>query len=337
MEKKASNEIVVLGNKIHTKIEQVDIFSLNYWKENPRVNSAIKQNFGDILISDDQIEELLWKIDSVKDLKFEIEKHGGLIDEILVKGNTVLEGNSRLCAYRHLYKKAKEKSDSEGISRWQYIRARIIPEETSNEIIFSILGTWHIKGKKEWDTYEKAAYLKKMHTDYNYNFKKIAESIGGGSEKFVIDHIKAYDLMVENNVYELPKFSYFLELVKNKKINDYIQKDPQILAKTIKAIKTNKFKKAENIRHLPKVLNDKIAKRDFIDNEVNFEDALETSKNRHPDYEDSFYNQIKKTTNLLEHCSMEKIEEIKSDANKKYFIKQLHKEAAKICKRADID
>ena len=96
MNKKDKNEISVIGLKIQTKIEEIDIFKLRYWKENPRVNAIISQKYKDKTVTDDDIESELWEKDSVKELYKEIERHGGLIDEILVKDNTVLEGNSRL-------------------------------------------------------------------------------------------------------------------------------------------------------------------------------------------------------------------------------------------------
>lgn len=340
MNKKGKNEIVVIGQKIQTRIDEIDIFKLNYWKENPRVNAIIKQNFGDRDISDEDIEKLLWnKVDSVHDLYQDIKKHGGLIDEILVKGNIVLEGNSRLCAYRHLYKKAEQKNDEEEILKWSYIRARIIPEETANEVVFSILGTWHIKGKTKWDTYEKAAYFKRMNIDYGYSLKDIADSISQ-TEKFVKDHIEAHDLMVKNDVSTLEKFSYFYELLKNKKIRELSSKEPTIIPNIIKAIKENRFKRGEEIRDLHKVLKDKKAKKEFFDEKVDFNDALETTKDRHPEHAYSFYNNIKKVTKILQECSVEKIEEIKkeikTDVNKKYILEKVYKEVNSFCRKVGI-
>jgi hypothetical protein len=245
--KMGKNEITVLGQKILTIVEEIDIFKLEYWKENPRVNAIIKQIHGDKDLTDEDLNQALWEKDSVKDLTKDIERHGGLIDDIFVKGNTVLEGNSRLCAYRHLYANAEKRNDADEMLKWSYIRARVIPDDTSNEIVFSILGTWHIKGKTQWDTYEKAAYLKKMLINYGYSYKDIANTISQ-TEKFVKDHIEAYDMMVENDVYTLEKFSYFYELVKNKKIKDLAEKDNTIIPKTIQAIKENKFTRGDQIR-----------------------------------------------------------------------------------------
>lgn len=336
MNRKNIHEIVVNGQKIQTITEEIDIFKLKYWKENPRVNAIIKQKYRNTNISDKDIEKELWEKDSVKDLFKDIEKHGGLIDEILVKNNIVLEGNSRLCAYRRLYKKAEQKNNEDEMLKWSYIRAKIIPSETSNEVVFSILGTWHIKGKTKWDTYEKAAYLKRLNTVYSYTFKKIADSISQ-TEKFVKEHIKAHDLMVENNVYTLEKFSYFYELVKSKQIKELALKEPTIISNTIRAIKEDRFKRGEEIRHLPKVLKDKKAKKEFFVDKLDFSDAFETSKNRHPEHADSFYSNIRKTTKILQSCSIKRIEEIKNDGNKKYILEKLYREVNSFCRKIEIN
>src|SRR5450830_628533 len=96
----------------------IDIFELQYWKENPRVNAIIKQKYKGNNISEEEIEKELWEKESVKELYKEIERHGGLIDEILVKGNIVLEGNSRLCAYRHLHLNAEKKKNANDLLKW---------------------------------------------------------------------------------------------------------------------------------------------------------------------------------------------------------------------------
>lgn len=339
MNKETYSEIAVLGKKIPTTIEEVDIFTLTYWKENPRVNAIIKQKYKNVDVTDMDIEKELWEKDAVKDLYSDIEKHGGLIDEILVKGNVVLEGNSRLCAYRHLYNHAKEKRDFELMERWSKIRSRLIPIDTTNQTIFSILGTWHIKGKSPWDTYEKAAYLKRMNVEYGVSIDQIALSISE-SPKFVQECIEAYDLMVKNNVYTLEKYSYFYELVreKNKKANKQIFiQEPQIVDRVIDTILNDKnVKRAETIRELPKILKDQKAKKQYLNNEINFGQAIERSESKHPEVGDSFYNQIVKTTKLLQDCTLSKIDEIKGDSTKKYYIKNLKKETENLCKKIGI-
>jgi len=332
------NEIAILNKKIPAKIEEIEIHSLLFWVENPRVNSSIKQ-LGEKNIEDKDIENILRNEEHVKELYQEIKKHGGLIDEILVKGNIVLEGNSRLCAYRMLYEKAEQSNDEDEMLKWSYIRAKKIPDDTTDEEIFTILGTWHIKGKKQWDTFEKAAYLKKMRDSLGYSSTKIAEIIGE-SKSLVDSTIKAHDLMVNNQIYDLSKYSYFIEMVKNKNINTEQEKDDQTFNKIIKAIKNSKFNRAEEIRDLPKVLSDKVAKRTFFDEDIKFNEALDIAMDRHPELAGALYNMLKKTSarlSKIEASELEKIkDEILKDTNKKDIIRRFQKEVKKFCKNLGI-
>jgi len=332
------NEIAILNKKIPTTIEDIEISKLRFWVENPRVNSSIKK-LGDIDIDDKDVENILRNEEHVKELYQEIKRHGGLIEEILVKGDVVLEGNSRLCAYRMLYEKAEQSKDEDEMLKWLYIKSKKIPEDTTDEEIFTILGTLHIKGKKQWDTFEKAAYLKKMRDTHNYPSSKIAELIG--ESKSVVDSsIMAHDLMVDNQVYDLSKYSYFIELVKNRSINIEQEKDGQTRNKIIKAIKNNQFNKAEEIRDVSKVLKDKVAKRTFFEEQIKFNDALDIATDRHPELAGAIYNTLKKASTILSKMEVSEIEKIKEeisgDANKKYIIRQLQKEVKKFCKSLGI-
>jgi hypothetical protein len=336
---KNKNEISILNKKIPIKVEDMDIFDLHFWVENPRVNSAIKRKHGNKPISDKDVENLLKEEEHVKELYQEIKKHGGLIDEIVVKGKTVLEGNSRLCAYRMLYRKAEEAQDEDEMLKWLYIKARIIPDGTTDEQIFTILGNWHIKGKKQWDTFEKAAYLKRMKADHGYSTDRIAEIIGD-SQTFVEQNIEAHDLMIEHKVFEPSKFSYFIELVKNKSIKEEQEKDPHVRTKIIKAIKNDQFSKAEQIRHVPKVLKDKVAKRSFFEQDEPFSEALEIAVDRHPELEGALFGLLKRTSTRLGTIEAKEIEkirlELQSDTNKKDIVRRFYKEVKKFCKHIGI-
>lgn len=73
---------------------------------------------------------------------------------MVVKRNgeyVVLEGNSRLAAYRLLAAKDPIK--------WQKVRVCILPEEITDGDIFTLLGQYHLVGRKDWSVFEQAAYL----------------------------------------------------------------------------------------------------------------------------------------------------------------------------------
>jgi hypothetical protein len=334
MEKK-SNIIVVGGNRITTEMKELDIFGLRYWRENPRVDSIIKQKFPTSEVKDRDIEKELWDLESVKDLYQDIKRNKGLIDEIFVQGDVVLEGNSRLCAYRHLYNASKADDEKE---RWSTIRARIIPNETADEVIFTILGTWHIKGKAEWRTFEKAAYRYRMQQDYGKTTKEIAVMAKQG-ETEVKNMIGTYRTMQEKGITETEeqkKFSAIFEIIKNRKMKELQKEEPELFDQCIEAVKRDRFDRAMQVRDLPKIIKDKSAKKMFFDEGEDFQDALDVAKSRHPEHKDSFYKQIKKVTKILQDCSVKRIEEIKDDGHKQYILKQLFKATDTVCRKAKI-
>lgn len=335
----SKNYIAVQGKKISAELKDIEVGKLKFWSENPRVNSAIKKQYGSKPPTDKEIESVLRSAEHVKELLQDIRTNGGLIDPILVKGNVVLEGNSRLCAYRILLEKATASKDKRSITRWSKIKAQVIPETTNEETIFAILGTWHIKGKKQWDTFEKVAYLKRMKEQYKYSTEKISEVIGE-SPTFVVDNIEAHDLMVKNEVYDLKKFSYFIELVKNRGIKQHAKKDKTVQGRVINAIKNEQFNKAEEIRDVPKILADKSAKQSFLEEGANVADALEIAKTRNPEFDDSFYRHLKTTTRKLNKLTIKKAlnikEEIHKNTQKKEIIRKFGKEVSSFIKKIGV-
>lgn len=327
------NVIIVNGQRIPIVITEIGIFDLTFWSENPRIDSIIKQSFPQGNANDKDIENCLWKLESVKELFQDIKQNDGLIDEILVKGNVVLEGNSRLCAYRYLYDKASDDDKS----KWSKIRAKVIPDNIDNEIIFTILGTWHIKGKASWKTFEKASYIYRLHHSFNISIKDISNMVKQG-EPEVRNMIETYKIMQQKNITETSeqkKFSAIFEIVKNREMKKIKETDPKIYDMCLEAVKNDKFERAEQVRDLPKIINDKIAKKVFFEQDEDFGSALDVAKSRHPEHEDSFYNQIRKITTVLKSCPVKKIEEIKQDNKKKYIIKELYTEAQKLYKKIE--
>ncbi len=145
--------------------------------------------------------------------------------------------------------------------------------------------------------------------------------------------------MVKENVYELKKFSHFLELVKALKSKEMvveIKKAPALPETLVKAIKEDKFPTAQDLRKVSKVLKVKTARRSFLEGGVDIIEAFDEAKVKKPEYDDSLFNNIKKLTHSLRECSVEKIEEIKKDGNKAAEIKTLFRTVRQLCKKIGI-
>ena len=124
---------------------------LKFYPENPRVYSFLDVANG--VPDQETIEEVMTDMDHVKQLKESIKANGGLIDPLIVRDGdfVVLEGNSRLAAYRILQKQDPIK--------WAKVKCKILPSDISDKAIFTLLGQYHIIGRKDWSPYEQAGYL----------------------------------------------------------------------------------------------------------------------------------------------------------------------------------
>ncbi len=100
------NEIKILRETVEVGNDYHNIYELKFLKDNPRVYSCIynEPGFDNLpeVVQQEKIFEKLQVEPSVKNLVPEIKRHGGLMERILVRLDTmqVIEGNSRLAAYR---------------------------------------------------------------------------------------------------------------------------------------------------------------------------------------------------------------------------------------------
>ena len=246
--------IVVGKQKIHVincELNQVD---LKFYPENPRVYSAL--NSDGSIPSQEDIEEHMQKQDHVRELRDDIEVNGGLMEPIIVRDGdfVVLEGNSRLAAYRMLAEKDAIK--------WNKIKCKLLPEDITEDLIFKLIGQFHIKGKKPWDAYEQASYLYRRCTETKSPINVIAEelNIKASDAKRMIE---AVELMKNHKELDNHKYSYYYEYVKDASIKKYRQTNSDIDSTIISSIQKGDIKRAEDIRLLGQVakVGDKQSKK----------------------------------------------------------------------------
>ncbi len=198
----------------------------------------------------------------------------------------------------------------------------------------------HIRGKAKWLPYEQASYLYRQSVDFRKGYRELAEQIGM-AESVVKNSVEAYKLMEEHRVHEPDKFSYFLEKVSSRKLKESAECLPpgrDLNTLFVELVENQKIPKAENVRDLPLILNDKKARRAFLEKDASFEDAFEIAKDRHPENASSFYNKLKRATEALENAEEIRIrEEVENDAGKKYILKNLCRTVNKFCKAIGLE
>jgi len=234
------------GKNINATEQDVPHNNLKYYPENPRIKSIIEAEFGGSP-SQQQIESKMKSLEHVKELRRSIIANGGLLEPIIVKGNVVLEGNSRLAAYRML-------SESDPI-KWGNIRAIVLPDNVTEDQIFSMLGTLHIVGKTPWSPYEQAAYLKRRIASSRKPIEAIADELGI-KKSSAVTYIETLELMLDNNDTEPSKWSYYHELKKNGSISKADKNYPQLNINDtiVERIKNNEYNDAQEIRLVGKIM-----------------------------------------------------------------------------------
>lgn len=164
---------LTIGKKQYTVIEkELHQSELRFYPENPRVYSTL--NVSEATPTQEDIEEKMISMDHVKQLRLSIEQNGGLIDSLIVieqkVGFVVLEGNSRLAAYRILAKKDPVK--------WNMVRCLMLPNDIPERDIFTLLGQYHLVGRKDWSKFEQAAYLYRQKESSRLEDDTLAKMVG---------------------------------------------------------------------------------------------------------------------------------------------------------------
>ncbi len=268
-----TKKILRIDNNVVEAIEtDLKLIDLEYYPENPRIRSIIESEFGENP-TQEQIERKMQSLDHVKELKNSIRVNGGLIEPIFVKDNVVLEGNSRLAAYRLL-------CDEDAI-KWSAIRAVVLPSTVTPDQIFSMLGTMHIIGKTPWSPFEQAAYLQRRMTTSRKKIDAIADELGL-TRPAAHKYIDTYEIMVQNDDLVRDKWSYYYELVKNGAIQKANKNYPQfsIMETILERIKEDKFTDAREIRKVGKVVGSESevaneAISGFINETMSLDEAVE--------------------------------------------------------------
>lgn len=268
----SKREMLIGGKPVLVTDKMMLQTDLEFYPENPRVFTAL-HTLEDDNPSQETIEEEMRKLDNVKTLKASIAANGGLLEPIIVRGNVVLEGNSRLAAYRIL-------AQTDPI-KWAYIRCTVLPDDISEEQILNLLGTIHIIGRTDWTAFEKAGYLFRTKNKSRRPIESIANELGmkvSDAKTF----IKVYARMRSENDMVPKRWSHYFELLKNPAIAKAEDENPdmEIIPKIIEKIKTDKINDAKDIREVGKIVKSQhedalMVLEQYLDGEIDLEDALD--------------------------------------------------------------
>jgi hypothetical protein len=151
----------------------------------------------------------------------------------------VLEGNSRLAAYRFL-----AKSDP---VKWGYVKCTVLPNEIDESLVFALLGQFHIKGKKDWAPYEQAGFLYRRFKKHHADLKVLALEIGMSARQ--VKHlVETYQFMLDNDEDNINRWSYYDEYLKSNKVKRAREKNPELDSLLVGKIRAQEIERAVDLR-----------------------------------------------------------------------------------------
>jgi len=220
----------------------------------------------------DEICRQLLELEHVRVLKDDIVANEGLIDPLIVRDGdlVVLEGNSRLAAYRFLATKDPLK--------WGKVRCLVLPANIEEKLVFALLGQYHVKGKHDWVPYEKAGFLFRRYKQHSLELSVVASELGipPGEAKHLV---AVYEFMMRHKDADRDRWSYYDEYLKSNKVRKVRQEHAGFDDFIVTQINTGKISKAMELRDkLPVICAGpaKLLKR-YIEGRIKFDDAYENA------------------------------------------------------------
>lgn len=277
MDKKAhQNSITLSGEEVPYVFCYLPQMDLKFYPENPRIYSVVFT--GDVMPTQDEIQERLEERDHVKVLAQSIQANGGLIDPLWVRDGDflVIEGNSRLAAYRMLSRKDPV--------TWGNVKCHLLPKNIDDKKIFSFLCQCHVVGRQDWAPYEQAGIIWRRHKHHGDSPEYMSKEMGMSLTE-VKRLVEVYSFMDGHDDRAVQHWSYYYEYLKSRKIQAQRELHPELDAVIVKRVKSGEISRAEDVR-------DKVTKiagasgqilQDFINKpkslEVCYEKAMERSEN----------------------------------------------------------
>lgn len=215
-------------------------------------------------LTDEQIEDYIWKETDTKKLLREIKYSQGLSEPPYVKKISdneylVIEGNRRTVCLRRLVEEIESRKEKNvPIEKISHPQCYVLPENLDESAIALLLARIHVSGKKTWNAMNKGAYVHELIKKYGYDWEEIAKAINMGKNT-INQNVKAVDATYEyhkkypDDDMWTQRFSHFLELYKRRGLKDWSE-NPHNLEKFMGWISKNQIPMAIHVRRLERII-----------------------------------------------------------------------------------
>lgn len=264
------SDFTIKGTTYHAEEKELSLDKVKFWEENPRLYEILNINGQP---TQAEIQEKLCSMEHVRKLRIAIEANG-LMEPILVRDGDfiVIEGNSRLSAYKLLYEKEPLK--------WNKIRCEILPADIPENDLLTLLGQYHLIGRTSWGNFAQAGFLCRAIKSSGKQLDTLAAELGiplADAKKLV----KIYQYMHEVDDLRPDAWSYYDVLLSNQGIKKYRATTDELDKVIVNQIKSGKMHKARDLQEKLGVIakgsdkdSQKIIKR-IIEEEITLDEGFE--------------------------------------------------------------
>lgn len=199
----ANEPISVLGRELIFRPTTMPVTALHLDPGNPRLKDlAMRAEADGRVLTEQEIEDYLWKDGDVKKLYNSIVASGGLTEYLWAFADgRVPEGNERLVCLRKISRDLRGSQKTKIfpgpiLQRMESLVANVPVKIVPNDILDSeldvLLARLHVTGRDEWPTFNQAAHVHKMYDGDGIPVERIADLLGV-STTWVYMRLKAYE------------------------------------------------------------------------------------------------------------------------------------------------
>jgi len=300
---------------------------------NPRVGFSMRQLDLEMR-NDPACTLLLTSQEDTEGLKRSIVLSGGVQEPIYVRADlTVAEGNRRVVALR------AAREDHPGDERFSRMPAWQIAPGTPETVIQDLLNEIHLGSVRGWAPYEKALQMRGL-LENGLVHEEVAERYRMTASE-VRQHVQAAQMMDRmyfpitddpTDAEHRSKYSYFLEYLKNTKLNKQAAAVPDLDARFSRWVRDGKVDTGMKVRRLTKVVENKDALQLL---ETKGFDAAEALLGKVDPREQEFYAILEKTNERLQQLTVKELIELSSSAERLEILKALQRQLETVIDTAD--
>jgi len=301
---------MINGRNIPYTRGSATVSSLELDTNNPRIQYLIGQRAG--VITQDELDPLIWEKDAVKALANSILQNGGVHEHIIAQRNgkklRVREGNCRLVACRHLLEQYPNDA------RFSSMPAVIFDVDLTEEDLAVLLADLHVAGRIRWDAYEQAKHVHDLFTVYGKTYDWLSNHLRLSKSK-IMELLSAYSATKEFlSAHPAPenvkKFSLFHELMRQKGLREQFKETQEFKQKFHTWLLDQRITDSKQVRDLPAILGSPEATKAL--EKHGFAEATKVLITNDPSLESDLFWSVKEATKKLRFAPANDVQDLKA-------------------------